>query len=98
MVLRGHSPNEGAKVCVDAWSARSSPRSTAPTSPQPFTMPAGDRGRLHQHQRVLPPRPPPSQAHPEQSVRWAKAPIRTTKDRQLMAQCQTLNEEVSTDG
>jgi hypothetical protein len=67
-----------------------------PTSPQPFPMPAGDRGRLHQHQRVLPPRPPPSQAHPEQSVRWAKASIRTTKDRQLMAQCKTLNEEVST--
>lgn len=76
--------------------ARSPPRLTAPISPQSFTMPAGDRGRLHQHQRVLPPRPPPSQADPEQSVRWAKASIRTTKDRQLMVQGKTLKEEVST--
>jgi hypothetical protein len=45
---------------------------------------------------VLPPQSPRSHAHPEQSIRWAKASIRATKDRRLMAQCKTLNEEVST--
>jgi hypothetical protein len=67
-------------------------------STQPFTMPTGDRGRLNQHQCVPPPRPPPSEGQPEQTVRWANASIRTSEDRQLVAQCKTLKKEVSTHG
>ena len=65
--IRG-APQRRCSVAIRRMRARRSasmpglpgrrPRSTAPTSPQPFTMPAGDRGRLHQHPRVLPPRPP----------------------------------------
>jgi hypothetical protein len=59
-------------------------------------MPTIDGGRLDQHQRFPPPRPPPSQRQPEQTVSGAKAPIRTSEYAQLMAQGETLEQEVST--
>ena len=61
-------------------------------------MPTGDRGRLDQHQRFPPPGPPPSQTQPEQTVRGAKTPIRTSEDAQLVAQGQTLEQQISTRG
>jgi hypothetical protein len=61
-------------------------------------MPTADRGRLDQDQRLPPPRPQPSQAQPEQTVRLAKASIRASEDAQLVAQGKTLKEEVSTHG
>jgi hypothetical protein len=61
-------------------------------------MPTGDRGRLDQHQRFPPPRPKPSQAQPEQTIRWAEASIRTGKYRQLVAQGKMLEQEVPTRG
>jgi hypothetical protein len=39
-------------------------------------MPTVDRGRLDQHESLLPPRPPPSQAHLEKTVRRAEASTR----------------------
>src|SRR5216684_3651667 len=40
----------------------------------------------------------PSQAQPEQAVRWAKASIRTSEYAQLVAQGKMLEQEVSTRG
>jgi hypothetical protein len=51
-----------------------------------------------QYQRFPLPRPPPSQAPPEPTVRWEKASIRTSEDAQLVAQRKTLEEEVPTRG
>ena len=61
-------------------------------------MPTSDCGRLDQHQRFPPPRPQPSQAQPEQMVRWAKASIRPSEYVQLVAQGKILEQEVSTRG
>src|SRR5882672_3714313 len=61
-----------------------------------FAMPTVDRGRLDQQQRFPPPRPQPSQKQPEQTVRWANAPIRTSEYAQLVAQGKILEQEVST--
>jgi hypothetical protein len=57
-------------------------------------MPTIDGGRLDHHQCFPPPGPQPSQEQPQQTVRWAKAPIRTSQDAQLVAQGKTLEEEV----
>jgi hypothetical protein len=57
-------------------------------------MPTIDGGRLDQHQCFPPPGPQPSQEQPKQTVRWAKAPIRTSEDAQLVAQGKTLEQEV----
>ena len=59
-------------------------------------MPTVDRGRLEQDQRVSPPRPQPSKHQPEQTVRWAKAAIRTNEDVQLVAEGKDLEQQVST--
>jgi hypothetical protein len=59
-------------------------------------MPPVDGGRLNQHQRVSPPRPHPSQDQPQQTVRWAKAPVRTRQYGQLVVQDKHLEEQVST--
>jgi hypothetical protein len=63
---------------------------------EPIAMPTVDGGRLNQHQRVSPPRPHPSQDQPQQTVRRAKAPIRTCQDGQLVAQGKHLEQQVST--
>jgi hypothetical protein len=57
-------------------------------------MPTIDGGRLHQHQCLPPPGPPPAQQQPKQMVRWAKAPTRPSEDAQLVAQGKTLEQEV----
>ena len=61
-------------------------------------MPTGDRGRLDQHEGLAPPGPPPSQAHPQLTVRRTEASIRPAEYAQLMAQGKNLEEEVSTRG
>jgi hypothetical protein len=61
-------------------------------------MPTGDRGRLDKYQGLLPPRPQPSQAQPEQTVTRVEASIRTSEHAQLVAQGKILEEEVSTRG
>src|SRR5262249_37079646 len=81
---------------IDARPSRPAPRTAAPASAEAFAMPAGDSGRLDKHQRVLPPRPPPSQAQPEQAVRWAEASVGTSEHAQLVAQGEILEDEVST--
>jgi hypothetical protein len=63
---------------------------------EPLAMPTVDRGRLNQHERVCPPRPQPSQHQPEQTVRWAKAAIRTNEYVQLVAEDKDLEQQVST--
>jgi hypothetical protein len=63
---------------------------------EPLAMPTVDRGRLDQHQRVSPPRPQLSQHQPEQTVRWAKAAIRTNEYVQLVAEGKDLEQQVST--
>jgi hypothetical protein len=78
MILSGQAPNQISSWYIDAWSART-PRATAPASTEPFAMPTVDGGRLDQHERLSPPRPQPSQNQPEQTVSWAKAPIRTSE-------------------
>jgi hypothetical protein len=54
-----------------------------------------DRGRLNQHQCVSPLRPDPSQDQPQQTVRWAEAPIRTPEYGKLMAQGKHLEQQVA---
>jgi hypothetical protein len=61
-------------------------------------LPPGDRGRLDQHESLLPLRPPPSQAHPEETIRRAEASIRTREDTQLVSQGKDLEEQVGTRG
>jgi hypothetical protein len=59
-------------------------------------MPSVDGGRLDQHQCFPPARPQPPQQQPEQTICCAKAPIRTSKDAQLVPQGKTLKQKVST--
>ena len=56
-------------------------------------MPTVDGG---QQQRVSPPRPRTSQHQPEQTVKWAKAAIRTNEYAQLVAEGKDLEQQVST--
>jgi hypothetical protein len=58
-------------------------------------MPPIDSGWLDQHQRFPPPGPEPAQKQPKQPVSWAKAPIRTSEDAELVAQGKSLEQEVS---
>ena len=74
-----------SRQCASMRPAKAS-RATAPPSSEPIAMPTFDGGRLDQHQRVSPPRPRPSQDQPQQTVRCAKAPIRTSEHSQLVAQ------------
>jgi len=62
---------------------------------EPLAMATVDRGRLDQHQRVCPPRPPLSQHQPEQTVRLAKSAIRTNEYVQLVAEGKDLEQQVS---
>jgi hypothetical protein len=59
-------------------------------------MPTFDSGWLDQHQRFPPPGPQPPQKQPKQAVSWAKAPLRTSEDAELVAQGKNLEQEVST--
>jgi hypothetical protein len=59
-------------------------------------MPPLDGGRLNQQQRVSPPRPHPAQDQPQQTVRWAKASVRTRQYGQLVVQGKHLEQQVST--
>jgi len=59
-------------------------------------MPTIDSGWLDQHQRFPPPEPEPPQTQPKQPVGWAKAPIRTSEDAELVAQGESLEQEFST--
>ena len=63
---------------------------------EPIAMPTVDDGRLDQHQCVSPPRPRTSQHQPEQTVKWAKATIRTNEYAQLVAEGKDLEQQVST--
>jgi hypothetical protein len=63
---------------------------------EPLAMPTVDCGRLDHHQRVSPLRPELSQHQPRQTVRWAKAAIRTNEDVQLVAEGQDLEQQVTT--
>jgi len=58
-----------------------------------IAMPTVDGG---QQQRVSPPRPRTSQHQPEQTVKWAKATIRTNQYAQLVAEGKDLEQQVST--
>jgi len=59
-------------------------------------MPTIDSGWLDEHQRFPPPGPKPRQKQPKQPVSWAKAPIRTSEDAELVAQGKSLEQELST--
>jgi hypothetical protein len=48
-------------------------------------MPAIDSGWLDQHERFPPPGPQPSKKQPQQTIGWAKAPIRASEDAELVA-------------
>jgi hypothetical protein len=58
-----------------------------------IAMPTVDGG---QQQRISPPRPRTSQHQPEQTVKWAKATIRTNEYAQLVAEGKDLEQQVST--
>jgi hypothetical protein len=58
-------------------------------------MPPVHGRRLHQFQRVAPPRPEASQDHPEQTVSRAKAPIRTSENAQLVTKGEDFKQKVS---
>jgi hypothetical protein len=57
-------------------------------------MPAGDGRRLDQYQRLAPPRPHSSQAHPEQAVKEAEASIGTRENAELVVEREDLDQEV----
>ena len=97
-VFRTHAPNEGLKVGVDPRSSRPAPWGMAPASKESFAMPAGDSCRLDQDQRVLPARPPASQAQPEHAVRCSETSIRASEHAELVAESDILQEEISTGG
>ena len=59
-------------------------------------MPTIDSGWLDEHQRFPPPGPKPRQKQPKQPVSWAKAPIRTSEDAELVAQGKSLEQKLST--
>ena len=61
-----------------------------------FAMPTIDSGWLDQHQRFPPPGPQPPQKQPKQTVSWAKVPLRTSQDAELVAQGKSLEQEVYT--
>jgi hypothetical protein len=63
---------------------------------EPVAMPTVDRGRLNQQWRVSPPRPHRSQDQPQQTVKWAKPAVRTREYAELVAQGQSLEQQVST--
>jgi len=89
--------NKASKLGFDPWSSRPPP-CAMPQPSESFTPPTGNRGRVDQHEPVLPAGPPPAHAHPEQTVRRADASIRPAEYGQLMAQRHHLEEEVSTCG
>jgi len=55
-----------------------------------------DSGWPDQHHRLSPPGPQPSQQQPKQPISWAKAPMRTREDSELVAQGKRLEQEVCT--
>jgi hypothetical protein len=59
-------------------------------------MPTIDGGWLDQQQRVPPLGPQPPQEQPKQTISRAEAPIRTSKNAELVAQGKRLEQEVST--
>ena len=67
-----------------------------PASTYASAMPTIDSGWLDKRQRFPPPGPEPAQKQPKQPVSWAKPLIRTREDDELVAQGQSLEQEVST--
>jgi hypothetical protein len=59
-------------------------------------MPTIDSSWLDQHWGFPPPGPQPAQKQPELTVSWAKAPVGTSQDAELVAQGKNLEQEVST--
>ena len=95
-VFRPHASNEVPDGGLDAWPAWPPSRASAPPSRHPAALPPGDGRRLDQPQRLPPPRPHPSQAHPEQAVKGAEAAIGPREDAELVAKSEDLEEEVPT--
>src|SRR6516164_6698059 len=96
-VFQRHTLNEASKLGFDRWSSRPPP-CAMPQPSESFTPPTGNRGRVDQHEPVLPAGPPPAQAHPEKTVRRTETSIRPAEYGQLMGQRHHLKEEVSTCG
>src|SRR4029450_971239 len=61
-----------------------------------MAIPSFSNSPLDQHQRFPPPGPQPPQQQPKQTVSWAKAPLRTSEDAELVVQGKSLEQEVST--
>ena len=59
-------------------------------------MPTIDGGWLDQQQRLPPPGPQPPHKQPKQTVSWAKAPVGTSEDAELVVQGKNLEQQVST--
>jgi hypothetical protein len=93
-VFGGHLVDQVAAFGVDAWSSRAS-RTMRPPPRETVAMPPVHGRRLHQFQRVAPPRPEASQDHPEQTVSRAKAPIRTSENAQLVTKGEDFKQKVS---
>ena len=69
-ILRHHPEDEFAHFLASRSSAHadSGPRNPLPVQLEPGSMPANDRIRLHQDQRLSPPGPEAAQHDPEESV------------------------------
>jgi hypothetical protein len=93
-VFGGHLVDQVAAFGVDAWPSRASRRMRPPPR-DPVAMPPVHGRRLHQLQRVAPPRPEASQDHPEQTVSRANAPIRTSENAQLVTKGEDFKQKVS---
>jgi hypothetical protein len=61
-------------------------------------MPAGNCGRLDKDQRVIPAKPPPPQAQPEQAVRSLEASIRASEYSELVTEGDVLQHEIASPG
>jgi hypothetical protein len=70
----------------------------APVSPESFAMPASNSGRFNQDQGVLPPRPPPPKAQPEEAVSWSEASIRPSQYAELVTKGDNLEQEIAARG
>jgi hypothetical protein len=87
-ILRHHPEDEFAHFLASRSSAHadSGPRSPIPVQLEPGSMPANDRIRLHQDQRLSPPGPEATQHNPEEWVVIRESWLRTasTQDRELL--------------
>jgi len=98
-VFGNHAENDLTKFRTDslaAW-ATSMPREPSPIHFESDTVPANERLRLDENQRLLPSRPEPFKRHPEQSIGSGKSWLRTSlpQESKLLPKRQVFQKQVA---